>query len=49
MKKKTKRQKQKQKKQKNAVVLKYIRQDTMIVVIHCYLEKENYIKFSNFL
>ena len=35
-------------KQKNAVALKYIKQDIMMVVIYCYLEKENYkvFKFS---
>ena len=31
---------------KNAVVLKYIRQDIMMVVIYCYLEKENYKVFK---
>ena len=32
---------------KNAVVLKYIRQNIMIVVIYCYLEKENYKVFKS--
>ena len=38
--KKTKKQK------KNAVVLKYIKQDIMMVVIYSYLEKENYKAFK---
>ena len=33
-------------KNKNAVVLKYIRQNIMMVVIYCYLEKENYKVFK---
>ena len=37
---------EKMKKKKNVVVLKYIRQDIMMVVIYCYLEKENYKVFK---
>ena len=36
----------KQPQQQKAVILKYIRQAIMMVVINCYLEKENYKVFN---